>query len=144
MRRKTSLMVHLVSLGQSIIGARLLLLNNLLIMSQRRITVGTTPVLLADYSPKRSSISIILLPTNIEAGNTGNLFIGKGFVPTPTIGAPTQGDILQQAGELADSSKYQGDSSVFKGQYWGVASAANQIAFVDETSDVDNPVTPTA
>lgn len=104
-------------------------------MAQRRIVVGTDPVLLADSNRNRSYISIIFLPTNIEAGNTGNLFVGKGFVPAATIGAPNQGDILQQAGELADTAKYKGDTSVFKGQYWAVASAAGQVVFVDEAGE---------
>lgn len=104
-------------------------------MAQRRFVVGTAPVLVADYNKYRSSISIIFLPTNIEAGNTGNLFVGKGFVPTATVGAPTQGDILQQAGEVSDVGTYKGDTSVFKGQYWVVASIANQVIFVDETGE---------
>lgn len=104
-------------------------------MAQRRIVVGTTPVLLADYNKHRSFISIILLPTNVEAGNTGNLFVGKGFTPVATVGSPSQGDILQQAGELSDSASYKGDTSVFKGQYWAVASAANQVVFVDEAGE---------
>lgn len=112
-------------------------------MAQRRYVVGTTPVLLAENTPKRTFISIVFLPTNIEAGNTGNLFIGKGFVPSATIGAPTQGDIVQQAGEINDSAKYKGDTSVFKGQYWAVASIANQVVIVDEASDVDSPKTET-
>lgn len=104
-------------------------------MSQRRITVGTTPVLLADFNKYRSFISIILLPTNLEAGNTGNVFIGKGFTPNATVGAPNQGDILQQAGEIADSAKYKGDTSVFKGQYWAVASTSGQVITVDEAGE---------
>lgn len=113
-------------------------------MAQRRIVVGTTPVLLADYNKYRSFISIIMLPTNVEAGNTGNLFIGKGFTPVATVGSPSQGDILQQAGEVSDSAKYKGDTSVFKGQYWAVASAANQVIFVDEAGEPEpsTPVTP--
>lgn len=104
-------------------------------MAQRRIVVGTTPVLLADYNKNRSYISIIMLPTNVEAGNTGNLFIGKGFTPVATVGSPSQGDILQQSGELADSASYQGDTSIFKGQYWAVASTAGQVVFVDEAGE---------
>jgi hypothetical protein len=108
-------------------------------MAQRRIVVGTDPVLIAENSPKRTYISIILLPTNIEAGNTGNVFIGKGFAPVNTIGSPMQGDIIQSAGGISDSAKYKGDTSVFKGQYWAVASVAGQVLMVDEASDVDTP-----
>lgn len=76
-----------------------------------------------------------MLPTNVEAGNTGNLFVGKGFTPVATVGSPSQGDILQQAGEIADSANYSGDTSVFKGQYWAVASNAGQVVFVDEAGE---------
>lgn len=112
-------------------------------MAQRRITVGTTPVLLADYNKYRSFISIIFLPTNVEAGNTGNVFIGKGFTPVAVIGSPSQGDIIQQAGEVADTAKYKGDTSVFKGQYWAVASTAGQVLFVDEAGEPE-PTAPVA
>lgn len=104
-------------------------------MAQRRIVVGTTPVLLADYNKNRASISVIFLPTDIVAGNTGKIFLGKGFTPTSTVGDPTQGDILLQGSELSDASSYQNDSSIFKGQYWAIADVAGQVVTVDETSN---------
>lgn len=111
-------------------------------MAQRRIVVGTTPELLADYNKNRASISVIFLPTDIVPGNTGKIFLGKGFTPTATVGDPTQGDVLLQGSELADASAYQNDSSVFKGQYWAVADTPGQIVTVDESSnELVKPVT---
>lgn len=106
-------------------------------MAQRKVVVGTTPTLLADYNAKRAAISITFSPTNIEAGNTGNLFVGKGFPPVNTVGSPQQGDVLQQAGGLVDSKKFENDTSVFKGQWWATASIANQVVVVDEASTTD-------
>lgn len=110
-------------------------------MAQRRYVIGTEPVVVANANPRRSFVSVIFLPTDIEAGNTGRVHVGKGFPPTATVGDPTQGDILQQGGEFRDEEKYEGDTSVFRGMLFARASAANQIVVVDE-GDIIKPATP--
>lgn len=108
-------------------------------MAQRRFSIGTSPEIIANYNEKRASIAITMLPTAIESGNTGRVHIGKGFVPAPTVGAPVQGDIITQGTEITDVPQYKGDPSLFRGQWWAVASAASQVIVVDETTD-DIPI----
>lgn len=102
-------------------------------MAQRRITVGTTPVLLAQSRSNRASISISMLPSSVETGNTGTISLGKGFVPSSTVGQPTSGDALTQGTQVTDVPQFEGDPSLFQGQWWGVADTAGQIIVVDET-----------
>lgn len=103
-------------------------------MAQRRVVVGTTPVILANANAQRASIVISMLPTSVETGNTGRVHVGKGFVPSSVLGASNRGDPLPQGTEVSDIAQFSGDPSLFKGQWWAVASAADQILTVDEMS----------
>jgi hypothetical protein len=103
-------------------------------MAQRRVVVGTSPVLISQENSKRRSISIVMVPTAIEVGNTGRVHVGKGFTPSATVGAPNQGDILTQGSQISEQEAYPNDPTVFKGQWWAVASQANQVLIVDEMS----------
>lgn len=102
-------------------------------MGQRRVTVGTSPVLLANANEKRGSIGVSMPPSTAESGNTGIVYVGKGFVPSSTAGNPNTGDPLAQGSQFQDVEQYDGDTSVFKGQIWAVADTAGQIVIVDET-----------
>lgn len=106
--------------------------------------VGTTPVLLSAGSKGRGSWSVSFLSTAIVAGNTGLIFVGRGFQPTPTLGAPSSGDVLQSGGQVGQTTSYYGDTSIWKGDIWVVASiAAQQIVFEESYfSAVQVPVAP--
>lgn len=101
-------------------------------MAQRQFTVGTTAVLLARDRTQRAAINISVLPTSVAAGNTGVVYIGKGFVPTAVIGAPNVGDPLIQGSQFTESASFDGDPAVFNGQYWAISDTAGQILVVDE------------
>jgi hypothetical protein len=105
-------------------------------MAQKRIVVGTNPVLLADFNKNRKSISIIMLPTSIETGNTGRVHVGKGFPPSNNLGDPNQGDPLIQGQQITEQEQFPGDPTVFKGQWWARASIENQVLVVDEITEV--------
>jgi len=102
-------------------------------MAQRRYSIGTSPDIIANDKPNRGSISITMIPSSIESGNTGRVHVGKGFPPSATLGAPNQGDMLTQGTSVTDIPQFLGDPSLFKGQWWAIASAAGQIITVDET-----------
>lgn len=102
-------------------------------MSQRRFTVGTTPVLLANQKANRASFTVTMTPSSVESANTGNVFIGKGFTPSTASDSPNKGDILTQGSSLSDNPQFDGDPSLFLGQWWAVADTANQVLVVDET-----------
>lgn len=104
-------------------------------MAQRTITIGTSPVLLANYRPSRSSISVSMIPTSIQAGNTGVVYVGKGYPPTATSGSPQCGDPVNQGTQFAETAQYVGDSSLFTGQLWATADTAGQVVVVDETAN---------
>jgi len=105
-------------------------------MAQKRVVVGTSPVLLADYNKYRKSISIIMLPTSIETENTGRVHVGKGFPPSNKLGDPNQGDPLIQGQQITEQEQFPNDPSVFKGQWWARASIENQVLIVDEITEV--------
>lgn len=101
-------------------------------MAQRRVVVGTTPTLLANDRPARASVNISMPPSSVEPANTGIVFIGKGFVPIASTGQPNSGDPITQGSQFTDAPQFDGDPSLFKGQYWGIADTADQVIIVDE------------
>lgn len=103
-------------------------------MAQRRYSIGTSPEIIANDNARRASLVITMLPTSIEAGNTGRVHIGKGFPPSATLGAGNQGDPIVQGGQISEGPQFPEDPSVHKGQWWAVASAAGQIIVVDEVT----------
>lgn len=102
-------------------------------MGQRVFSVGTTPVLLSNGIGKRTSIVISMSPTSVAAGNTGTVYIGKGFVPIATSGAPNSGTPILQGTQIQDVGSFPDDPSVFQGQWWAVADTASQQLQVDES-----------
>jgi len=103
-------------------------------MAQRRYSIGTSPEIIANQNDKRASLSITMLPTSIEAGNTGRIHVGKGFPPSSTLGDPNQGDPLIQGEQVQEQEQFPDDPSLHKGQWWAVASIASQILIVDEVT----------
>ena len=101
-------------------------------MSQQRVAVGTTPVIIANVNARRRSMSVTMVPSSIETGNIGRVHIGKGFPPSNVLGAANQGDPLNAGSNITDSENYPDDPTVFKGQWWAVADQANQVITVDE------------
>lgn len=73
-------------------------------------------------------------PSSVESGNTGTVFVGRGFQPSPTVGSPAQGEIIKQADTIGESKSFAEDTSVFKGQIWLVADTAGQVVEVYEAS----------
>ena len=77
--------------------------------------------------------TIEFTPSSIVAGNTGHVFVGRGFVPNAVIGDPNQGDVLNPGAAIEEKKQYDGDSLPYKGQIWVVADAADQQCSVEET-----------
>lgn len=105
-------------------------------MAQKRVVVGTTPVLIANVNKARASITISMIPTAIEAGNVGRVHIGKGFPPSAILGDADQGDPLIQGTQLVDVAEFPGDPSLFLDQWWATASIVAQIIIVDEMTEI--------
>ena len=101
-------------------------------MAQRRVVVGTSPVLLANFRDSRIGINISMPPTSVVAANTGVVYVGKGFTPSGSAGEPNAGDPLTQGSQFTDTSQFDDDPALFKGQYWATADTASQVLIVDE------------
>lgn len=104
----------------------------------RNITVGTTPVNLANHANgKRLSIVISMLPGSAAAANTGTISIAKGRQPTSaTPGTGNNGEIwLRPGGNHVDDAQTRPGIKVWQGEYWAISDTAGQIVTVDEVYD---------
>lgn len=102
-------------------------------MGQRIFIIGTTPLQVARFNPERASITLSMPPTSAFAPNTGIIYVGKGFPPVATAGAPNAGDPITQGTQYTEVPQFQGDPSMFLGNMWAVADTAGQQLVVDET-----------
>lgn len=101
------------------------------------LAIGTTPVVLLNPNTKRVRWFIQFIPSSIVAGNTGHLFIGRGFIPNATISDPNQGEVLNAGSAIEEKAQYVNDPSVWLGIIWIVADAPGQQIIVDEQSTAD-------
>ncbi len=101
-------------------------------MSQVQRTQGTTPYLAFNERGSRAKFSILFIPSSIVAGNTGRIHVGKGFVPTSTLAAPNQGDVLNAGASIEEKEDFPSDDSLFRGQVWVIASAADQEIILEQ------------
>ncbi len=99
---------------------------------QRRISVGTTPTLLANADTSRVYFHLLFIPSSIEAGNTGTIYVLKGGPPTAATGFGNSGDAITQSASITDSESFPNDPSVYKGQWWALATVAAQVVMIDE------------
>ncbi len=108
-----------------------------------RIIIGTTPVQVARYNPKRRMLLAEFLPSSIIAGNVGLIFGKFGSAPTASTGSPTW-DFLLNAGSSNGSNS---DESLLeapdKRDLWLVSDTAAQEVNVVE-HNMQEPVTPSA
>ena len=73
----------------------------------------------------------------VDANNTGNVYIGIGFQPTPTVASPLQGEILIQSAVIERPRVGEELTEREKGAIWAVSSVANQSVVVEEDSGVE-------
>lgn len=98
--------------------------------------IGTTPVELSSPNANRNRFILEFTPSSIVPGNTGHIYLGRGFVPNAVIGDPNQGDILNAGAFVEESKAYDNDTLPFKGALWAVADASNQQVTYDEENVV--------
>lgn len=99
---------------------------------QNFFSVGTTPVQVLTLDRNRLGWRITMFSTGIEAGNTGRVHVGRGFVPGNVLGQPNTGDVLVQGSELSEVKAYEKDV-IHLAEIWLIASAADQRVSVEET-----------
>lgn len=102
---------------------------------QVTVTVGTTPVLVLASNTQRVAWRVTFPSAGIIAGNTGLVFIGRNFPPSNVLGAPVQGDVINNGGEQREVKAWEKDR-IFQGDLWLIASIAAQIVNVEEDLDL--------
>lgn len=99
-----------------------------------RVVVGTSPVLIFNQNQSRIFWRVTYLPSAIEAGNTGIVFINIGSPPAADLTAPSRGIPLNPGSEYAQEERYPNDPSISKDQIWAIAQNAGQVLDVEEIS----------
>ena len=73
-----------------------------------------------------------MLPTGVNAGNTGRVHVGAGFQPVATVGHPAAGEILIQSSVIDEPYGNYPLPEKYKKQIWAIASADDQEIIYDE------------
>jgi len=94
--------------------------------------VGKTPVAILNPNKKRVRWYIQFIPSSIQAGNTGLIFIGRGFVPVATVGHANQGEVLNAGASIEEVKQFEGDTRPYKGTIWAVSDTDDQQCVVEE------------
>ncbi len=76
------------------------------------LTINKNSLVTLPANPKRSKFYIVFTPSSIAAGNTGKIFVGRGFTPVATVGDPNQGDVLNAGSEILETAQYSGDPNI--------------------------------
>ncbi len=106
----------------------------------RTITVGTSAIQLLHPNANRTRWTLTFTPSSIAAGNTGKIFVGRGFVPIATVGDANQGDVLNAGSSIEEKKSYKEDDQPYKGAVWIISDTASQQITVDEQqSDTITP-----
>ena len=110
-----------------------------------RVTIGTEPVQVARYNPKRRVLAVQFIPSSIIAGNTGLIFGKFGSAPKADTASNTW-DFLLNAG-AADGTNI-GETATeapLKDDLWLISDTAAQIVNIDDRNmqEAPEPSTPT-
>lgn len=97
-----------------------------------RVLIGTDPVQVLPPNEKRTKWEVEVLPSSIESGNTGLVFMGIGNPPGNVL-ARTSFDAVMNAGASNQRNTKDGHSSVeVKSAIWLQADTASQVVLVRE------------
>ena len=105
------------------------------------ILIGTTPKIIFNANIKRVRWTLQFQPVQVNAADTGKVFIGRGFIPNATVGDPNQGEVLVAGASIEEKKQFPEDTLPYKGVIWAVADTENQMIIVDETAEEAAPVT---
>lgn len=103
----------------------------------RTIIIGTSAIQLLHPNVNRVRWTLSFTPSSIASGNTGKIFVGRGFIPIATVGDANQGDVLNAGASIEEKKVYAEDSQPYKGPIWIISDTASQQVTVDEQSAGD-------
>lgn len=95
----------------------------------------TAPTLLLNHNPKRRKLQIQMQPTDIDAGNTGNIRITFGHQPSTLAGGPAQGEALLQGSSIDQPSSSLPLDDRYKQSVLAISSQATQSITVQEETE---------
>jgi len=104
--------------------------------------VGVEPVQLAYGNPKRKRWIMQFLPTSIEAGNTGLIYVKRGSAPAASAGSNTWDQVLNSGSGAGDNMDDAQPECPWKGDVWAISDTAGQVITILETNVEEKP-TPT-
>lgn len=99
-----------------------------------RLTIGTEPVQVARYNPKRLSLSVQYLPGSQIAGNVGNVFGAYNGAPKADLTSNTWDFALNPGASDGTNISETLPEAHQKGDLWLVSDTADQIINVVETN----------
>ncbi len=105
--------------------------------TQRTIDVGTVPVQVLPANPRRKSWYVQFLSFGQDSGNTGRIFVARGFRPVATENHPSQGQPVTTGGNAGDNINNVLPKCPYLGDIWVVAENASQTIEIFE-SDVED------
>ena len=74
-------------------------------------------------------------PFDVDANNIGTIHIGFGVQPVATVGHANQGEVLLQAGLIAEPQAGEKLESRHKRAVWATTATINQTLVVEEEVD---------
>lgn len=99
-----------------------------------RVIIGTTPVQLSWYNPKRKSWEIQFIPSSMIGTNTGNIFVKRGSAPKADLTSNTYDSVLNAGASVGDNVDKTAKEADFKGSLWAISDTADQVATFEESS----------
>ena len=105
--------------------------------------VGTTQRLLLNPNPKRKRLVVQVQSTNVDAANTGIVFVGAGFQPQSTVALPNADYALMQSDAIVQPGEGQKLANRWKKAIWAVSNTAAQSLLVEEETEEPEIPAPT-
>lgn len=106
------------------------------------IRVSTAQKLLLNPNPRRKRLLIQFQSSQIDAGNTGQVFVGFGHQPQSTVSDPAAGYPIKQSDAIVKPEAGEKLAEIFKQAVWAIGDAANQSLLVEE--EWEEPEKPTS
>ncbi|HRY62687.1 MAG TPA: hypothetical protein P5056_02880 [Candidatus Paceibacterota bacterium] len=103
-----------------------------------RITIGTEAKQILAANPKRKRWELQMIPQSIEAGNTGYIYIGKGYPPSTNSDSMAKDAILSDGASVGDNVDALLEKCPYTGAVWAVATIAAQVCTLFEENITEN------
>jgi len=106
------------------------------------IKVSQAQKLLLNPNPRRKRLLIQFQSSQIDAGNTGQVFIGFGHQPQSTVSDPAAGYPIKQSDAIVKPEAGEKLAEIFKQAVWAIGDADDQSLLVEEESEEPEKPTP--